>query len=114
MPKYGRNKYGQFKYGKYVLSRGGGGGNFVLGPHVRYRVRHIQQDGTYTDYLTMCKDRMSITGNHPRIRLRANDGEWVYTQQEFINKDTFKARIRSIGADGTPGEWVYSDKGTLR
>jgi hypothetical protein len=118
MPKYGLNKYGRFKYGKYVLSRDSGTGSFSLGPHVRYRVRNIQSDGTYTEYLTMCKDRMEIKGNHPKIRLRTLDAsmterEWVYTHHEIIGKEIFKARVRSIDSNGNQGEWVYSDKGTL-
>jgi hypothetical protein len=119
MPKYGLHRYGQFKYGKYQLSSSGGRGqNFILGPHVRYRMRHIKHDGTYTEYLTMCKDRMEITGNHPYIRIRGLDAdenpyEWTYTQQEVVNKDVFKVRMRSIDSKGNPTEWVYSDKGTL-
>lgn len=119
MAKYGLNKYGRFKYGKYQLSRSSSEGQpFVLGPHVRYRMRNILSDGTYTDYLTMCKDRMEITGNHPQIRLRALDaketpGDWVYTQQEVVRGDTFKVKIRSIDSNGNPSDWVYGDKGTL-
>ena len=117
MPKYGLNKYGRFKYGKYILSRANTEG-FSLGPHIRYRMRNIKHDGTYTEYLTMCKDRMEITGNHPQIRMRTLDvnqspGDWIYTQQEIISGDIFKVKIRSIDNNGNPSDWVYGDKGTL-
>lgn len=117
MAKYGLNKYGRFKYGKYKLSRSSSG-NFVLGPHVRYRMRNIMSDGTYTEYLTMCQDRMEITGNHPQIRVRTLDadqtpGDWTYTQQTVISGDIFKVKIRSVDSKGNPSDWVYGDKGTL-
>jgi hypothetical protein len=115
MPKYGLHKYGRFKYGKYVLSSGGGDGTHTLGPHIRYRIRTISHDGKTSEFLTMCKDRVSIRSKEVvRTRIRANGGEWITTQNAIINDDTVKVRIRSIEKDGGMTDWVYGDRGNLR
>ena len=115
MPKYGLNKYATFKYGRYKLSGGGGGGSHVLGPHVRYRIRTIDSSGTKSEFLTMHKDRVSIPSDYNvRTRIRANNGEWVYTQHTVIEDDAVKVRIRSIEEDGATSPWIYGDRGILR
>jgi hypothetical protein len=115
MPKYGLHKYGRFKYGKYTLSSGGGSGEHTLGPHVRYRIRTISENGKKSDFLTMCEDRVSIRSKETlRTRIRANGGEWITTQNAVINTDAVKVRIRSIEKDGGITDWVYGDRGNLR
>jgi hypothetical protein len=116
MPNYGLHKYGRFKYGKYVLSSGGDGEeSHTLGPHVRYRIRTIPHNGRASEFLTMCEDRVSIRSKEVvRTRIRANGGEWITTQNEIINNDVAKVRIRSIEKDGGMTQWVYGDRGNLR
>lgn len=115
MPVYGRHQYGKFKYGKYQLSSGGGGGgNYSLGPHVRYKIRTISPDGERSEFLVMCKDRASIPSNEAvNTRIRTNTGEWVYGQNAIIYADTVRVRIRSV-KDNVSSEWVYGDRGNLR
>ena len=115
MPAYGRHQYGRFKYGKYQLSSGGGGGgNYSLGPHVRYKIRTISFDGKRSDFLVMCEDRVSIPSNETvATRIRTNTGEWVYAQNAIIHTDTVRVRIRSVKDDIT-SEWVYGDRANLR
>lgn len=113
MPEYGRHQYGRIQYGKYKLVSDGSGSG--LGPHVSYRIRTISHDGKTSDYLTMCRDRISIPSAHKvRTRLRTNDEEWVYTQNETIQADAVKVRIRSIESDGGMSEWIYADRGHLK
>ena len=113
MPKYGLNKYGTFKYGKYYLGSSKDGS--ALGPHVQYRIRTIASDGKKSEYITVHKDRVSIPSNYNvRTRIRTNTSEWAYTQNETIDKDVVKVRIRSVDSDGKPSEWVYGDRGILR
>lgn len=116
MPKYGLHKYGRFKYGKYVLSSGGGsGGNHSLGPYTRYRIRTISHKGKKSEFLTMGEQRISIRSKETvKTRIRANNGEWVRTQNEVIKADAVKVRIRSIEEDGGMTNWVYGDRGNLR
>lgn len=111
MPKYGLNKFGRFKYGKYILSSGGGG-NHSLGPHVRYRIRNISPKGKASEFLTMCEDRVGVKGK-ANFRIRSERNEWVYIQNEIIEADAVKVRIRSIEKDSGKTEWVYADRGSL-
>lgn len=114
MPRYGRHRYGRIKYGKYQLSTGGGGGQ-SLGPHVQYRIRTSSSTGKLSEFITMYRDRISIPSSYRvSTRMRSKDGEWVYTQNENIQADIVKTRIRSIATNGIESEWVYADRGHLK
>lgn len=113
MPNYGLHKYGRFKYGKYRLS-GGGAGSASLGPYVRYRIRTIPEDGKPSDYTAMSGQRISIPSRDwVKVRLRADKGEWVRTQREYIQANALKVRVRSLEGDGGKSEWVYAERGNL-
>jgi hypothetical protein len=113
VPTYGRHQYGRFKYGKYILVRGGGGGA-ALGPYAQYRIRTISSDGSKSEFLIPAQERVSIPSKGlVRTRIRANDGEWVTTQNETILADAVKVRIRSVSSNGTKSEWVYGVRGSL-
>lgn len=113
MPKYGLHRYGRFRYGKYRLSAGGSGGA-SLGPHIRYRIRTISEDGTPSLYTAMHVKRISIpsTGWVP-VRMRADDGEWIRSARETIQANAAQVRIRSLESDGGRSEWVYAERGHL-
>ena len=98
-----------------MSSGGGSGGGNALGPYVRYRIRTIPEEGRPSEFLTMARERVSIPSPHLiRTRIRTNKGEWVTTQNEFIDKETIRVRIRSIEKDGGMSPWVYGDRGTLQ
>lgn len=62
----------------------------------------------------MNTERISIPSSYPvKFRIRANNGEWVVAQNEIIDADVPRVRIRSISKDGTPSEWVYGVYGNL-
>ncbi|MDK2600667.1 hypothetical protein QO179_24545 [Bacillus stercoris] len=113
MPKYGLNKYSRFKYGKYKMSSGGDGGS-GLGPYTQYRVRTIDSQGAKTPFVAMSKNKITISSKEKvNTRIRANNGEWVRVQNETLEGETIKVRIRSIESDGGKSPWVYGDKGSL-
>jgi hypothetical protein len=116
MPKYNRIQYGKLhKYGKYILTSKPGDGEFTLGEHTRYRIRFRSADGKVSNTVTLCADRISIpTGGQTQIRMRSNGGDWVRTQNESIQGDVPKVRMRSIQSDGDTSEWVYSDRANLK
>lgn len=116
MPKYNRIQYGKLhRYGKYILTGRPDGGDFTLGEHTRYRIRFRHEDGKVSDTVTLCANRISIPAEgNVRIRMRSNDGDWIHTQTESIQKDMPKVRIRSIQSDGDTSEWVYSDRANLK
>lgn len=114
MPQYGLHRYGLFKYGKYHLSAGGSGGA-AIGPHIRYRIRSIDNDGKKTQFIEMHAVRLSIPSREVvRTRIRATGGKWVRTENAKIYKQTPKVRIRSIGKDGHISPWVFGDTGRMR
>lgn len=112
MPKYGLHRYGTFRYGKYQLVGGGGSGQ-SLGPHVRYRIRLIEHNGTKSPVLTLHADRLAMPGNIAQSRIRANGGEWARTQNATIADRTPKVRIRSIPSTGAFSDWVLGERGNL-
>jgi hypothetical protein len=60
------------------------------------------------------EERVSMASKQNlRTRIRANDGEWCYTQNESFRGESPKVRIRSISSDAETSEWVYGDKGNL-
>lgn len=114
MPKYGEFRFGRLqKYGRYELKTTEGG---ALGPHVRYRIRFHHLEAGISEYLMMYQERLAFPTNGPaqKIRIRSNTGEWAYTQNEKINKEVYKVRIRSGSADQDTSEWVYSDRASLK
>lgn len=114
MPKYGLHKYGRFKYGKYNLSASGSGGQ-AIGPHIRYRIRSIDENDRKTRFITMNKTRVSIPSRGVvKTRMRIDEGRWVRTQNERINKKASKVRIRSTGKDGHISPWVFGDTGRMQ
>lgn len=111
MPEYGRHKYGTFRYGRYQLV--GGGGSNSMGPHVQYRMRFWDRDGHKSAFVRMHEERLSLPAGIETSRIRANNGEWVYTQNAIVQEYAAKVRIRSIDTQGTPGEWVLGERGQL-
>lgn len=116
MPRYGEFQYGKLeRYGKYDLSSGNNGGNnMALGPLTPYRIRTYDYNGKPSFFLTMFMERISIPSDEKvQIRMRANNGEWVRTQHDYIQDKTFNVRIRSVSSDGTESEWVEGVRGDL-
>ena len=113
MPQYGITQYGIEKYGRYQLGTPGGSG--AIGPFVRYRIRTYDREGKMSEFVTLCKEWVSMPApSGSKIRVRSNNGEWVYTQQETIPKQVFAVRIRSIDSNGNASEWVVSEVGEIK
>lgn len=112
MAKYGQFKYGKIEqYGKYSLSSGG---NLPKG-QVRYRIRSHDYDGKTSDFVTISEERMSISKPYqPRIRIRANDGDWVTTDHRVAPGDPPSVRIRTIDSQGNLSPWVIGTQGNLK
>jgi hypothetical protein len=115
MPRYGEFQYGEIeRYGKYELSNGGVAG-MSLGPLTPYRIRTYDSNGKMSFFVTMMRDRISVPSNGQPIqfRMRANNGEWVRTQNDYIQDQAFNVRIRSIDSKGNKSEWVEGVRGDL-
>lgn len=113
MPKYGQFRYGRIgRYGKYDITTTH---SKAIGDYVQYRMRVRNANGE-SEYLTMFQERVSIPSETTvsKVRIRANGGEWVHTQSDTIDKETFAVRIRTIGSNGQLSEWVESNKGNLK
>lgn len=58
MPRYGTFRYGRIaKYGRYNLATTD---KRAIGPHTRYRIRLINEDGKYGEYITMSQERVAL------------------------------------------------------
>lgn len=108
MPRYGRFRYGTLqKYGRYELVTTDGQ---AIGPHKPYRIRvHTQQWGPR---LSLIRDRVTLDAETPPLRLRADDGPWVYQQAATIRGDAVKIRLRAHNADGY-SPWLESTRGRI-
>ncbi|BCO16131.1 hypothetical protein_gp078 [Bacillus phage vB_BceM_WH1] len=104
MPQYGRFRYGtRYKYGKYATTTKD---PKSIGPHIQYRIRSHSKGEIPSDFARMIHERIEINENfNPRIRIRANDGTWVYLQEETIPAQANHIRMRAVGEE--PGPWVH-------
>lgn len=104
MPRYGRFKYGKrYKYGKYDSTTTKDPKS--VGPHVKYRIRSNTKGDIPSDFARMIRERIEInTSFNPQIRIRANNGTWVYMQEEIIPTAAPHIRMRAVGEE--PGPWV--------
>lgn len=109
MSKYGTFKYGkQEKYGRYTVQTDD---QFSIGPHVQYRIRHHLTNASASAYITMIKESLLIPTLEPTtFRVRANTGEWVYTESVSIHEEVYKVRVRSIGDNQETSDWVYGER----
>lgn len=110
MPKYGLSKYSTFKYGRYKLVSNDGG--LTLSQHVRYRIRTHPASGSPSPFITMYRDTIGLPSD-VQTRIRASNGEWVYTQRAVINDDAFRIRIRAVNQNGEASPWAYGERGNL-
>lgn len=94
MPHFGRHQYGRFQYGKYTLHTKGNG--LQVSDAIRLRM--------LSSALRIRTDKVTMNGEPARLRMRAQNGEWVYAQEASIQGETFKVRIRTLGSS----EWVES------
>jgi hypothetical protein len=112
MPKYGRFKYGRIaKYGRYNM---GTGSDQAIGPYVRYKMRTRGEEAY--PFVVMNQERIEVPAKTliDSFRVRANGGEWVYTQTDSVIGETQKVRIRSLESDGGVSPWVEGVKGNLK
>jgi hypothetical protein len=111
MPKFSLFRYGQIiKYGAYdlraVLN--------AIGPHVQYRMRTIDANGSKGEFVSMIRDRVEINTDATQFRVRIDDNEWVYMNTQDVKGDLAKVRIRSIDSEEVTSEWVYSERANLK
>lgn len=94
MPHFGRHQYGRFQYGRYTLHTKGNG--LEVSEAVRLRM--------LSSTLRIRTDKVSIEGGVKDLRIRTQNGEWVYSQEASISGETFRVRMRTLGST----DWVES------
>ena len=111
MPQYGSFKYGRARYGRYILSTYD---KNAIGPYVRYRMASLSGNNK-SEYAVMNMENAAVsTDVQGKIRMRTNNGEWVYTQQAEINTSVYKVRARSISSANEMSPWVIYESGQIK
>jgi hypothetical protein len=108
MPKYGTFKYGKAKYGRYDLTT-----DVDLSQTKRYRLRLCNSSGQSRPIVNHGITLKGL-GGPVKVRIRANNGNWVYGQSITIEGQVDAIRIRAVSKDGTISPWVESVTGTIR
>jgi hypothetical protein len=106
MPQYGMAQYGLHQYGLYTLSSGG---NYVASSQPRMRIRFRMTNGGIGLWVETQNAEETIPGKFPQIRIKTNDGNWVYIQSATLPKHSTKVRVRSLTND-KPSDWVIYEE----
>jgi hypothetical protein len=110
MSKYGRAKYGISKYGKYELEVPSG---VDLSQTTKFRLRSMDSNKELSRPITNQSVEFS-TGGPVSVRLKTENGSWVYQQSIYINGGPFKLRACAVSDKDIKSNWVESVVGTIK
>lgn len=107
--EYGKAKYGTFKYGKYSLPTDD---DNVLHQGIKYRIRSINSSKEESKNIENISISFPSNNKPSAIRLRSDKSNYVIQQNENIDGNIYRIRVRSVvGEIGS--QWVESVVGTI-
>lgn len=106
--QYGLVQYGLYPYGRYDLTIGG---NYELSDVPRMRIRIRTADGGIGLWVETQKLEQMIPGKFPLMRIKTDNGDWLYTQMVPITPSS-KVRVRTL-KNGIAGPWVLYEEAGL-
>lgn len=109
MPRYNQIKYNKGKYGRYEIEIGT---EIPLQNIKRYRLRTIDSNKHESKSIVNHGAYINKTGGPVKVRLKSNDGPWVYNQTAQIKGSPSKIRIKAMGKEES--EWIECVIGTIR
>ena len=109
MPKYGKFKYGQAKYGHYDLEIDS---KISLGDLRHYRFRTIS-NSKESRVITNYQLKLTGTGGPVKVRLKANESDWIVQENVQIKGNPLKIRMKAVSYN-EESPWIESAKATIR
>ena len=107
--QYGLVQYGLYPYGRYDFSTSSG---YQASLQPRMRIRSRTAGGGIGLWIENQQLTQNLPGKFPFIRMKTNNGEWVYTQSVEIPKWASKIRIRTISEE-TLHPWVLYEEAKI-
>lgn len=111
MPKYGQFKYSQAKYGRYDIEIQDE--TVDLSQLTTYKLSSIDSKGRETRPIVNQSVRIINSGGPIAVRIKSDNGRWVYHQSIDIPGNPPIIRIKAIGTN-SESPWVESVIGTIR
>jgi hypothetical protein len=110
MAKYSKFKYGKGKYGVYDIEIPSG---IDLSQTTQFRLRTISSRIRSSRPIVNQVAKITGLGGPVKLRLRTNDGHFVYTESVEIEGGPRPLRLKMITSKGE-SPWIESVIGTIR
>lgn len=110
MPRYGESQYGLFQYGIYELDGSESGFKPELGSRMRMRMH--TKDGGIGLWVETQGMEAPIDKPFPKIRIKTQDGHWIYQQHVILPTTASKVRIRARQGEETH-PWVLYEEARI-
>lgn len=108
--KYNTIKYGTVKYGNYELPTNQSN---AFKQEVKYRIRSINSSKTESSIIENTSIYFPTIEKPTAIRIRSDKSDFVIQQNENINGNIHRIRIRSI-SNNIESSWIESVIGTVK
>lgn len=107
--QYGLIQYGLYPYGRYEMETS----SYQLVDQPRMRIRLRKADGGIGVWVENQKSEQAIPGHFPQIRIKTNNGDWVYTQSILLPRHVSKVRVRALTED-RKHPWIIYEEAKIR
>jgi len=108
--QYGLEQYGLYQYGRYELDADG---DYKPELEPRMRIRTRTDKGKIGLWVETQQLQQNIPGHFPFVRMRTNNGNWVYTQNVSLPAHMSKVRIRATN-EKKEYPWVLYEEAVIK